>query len=165
MTKLVSTLALGSALCLSAACASGGSDSRRAGTPDEFRVVKKAPLTVPPEYSLRPPRAGVSVPAEVDPARAERAISFGEQSGIDASAAERMLVAKAGAIAVNPIIREQVDYEEAGFLRKSRRVSGSVTDWSGTEEERALAQGDNATGGGDVIIERGSGRRIKLPGT
>ena len=31
----------------------GGSNS-----PDEFRVVKKAPLVVPPEYSLRPPEGG-----------------------------------------------------------------------------------------------------------
>ena len=28
------------------------------GGPDEFRVVRKAPLTVPPEYNLRPPTLG-----------------------------------------------------------------------------------------------------------
>lgn len=164
MKNSISILALGAALAITTACSSGSS-SRRAGTPDEFRVVKKAPLTVPPEYSLRPPQAGTSVPAEVDPARAERAFSFGEQIGVDASEAERILVAKAGAIAVNPIVREQVDYEEAGLLRKPRSISDTVTEWSGTEDERALAESDNATGGGQIIVERSNGPRIKLPGT
>ncbi|MEO0881406.1 MAG: DUF3035 domain-containing protein [Pseudomonadota bacterium] len=163
MKNMISTFTLGVVLAMASACTSSG-DGRRAGTPDEFRVVKKAPLTVPPEYSLRPPDAGTAVPAEVDPARAERAFSFGEQIGLDASDAERILVARAGAIAVNPIIREQVDYEEAGLLRKSRRVANSVTGWTGSEEERELAATDNATGG-DVTIERSSGPRIKLPGT
>ena len=27
-------------------------------TPDEFRVVTKAPLTLPPDFSLRPPAPG-----------------------------------------------------------------------------------------------------------
>ncbi|MEM6412428.1 MAG: DUF3035 domain-containing protein [Pseudomonadota bacterium] len=164
MRKMISITSLAAALAVTTACSSGGSNGRRAGTPDEFRVVKKAPLTVPPEYSLRPPQAGTAVPSEVDPARAERAFSFGEQIGIDASEAERILVARAGAIAVNPIIREQVDYEEAGLLRKSRTVSQSVADWTGSEEQRELAASDNATGG-DVTIERSSGPRIKLPGT
>ncbi|MEM6899471.1 MAG: DUF3035 domain-containing protein [Pseudomonadota bacterium] len=164
MRKMISIAPLAAALAVTTACSSGGNNGRRAGTPDEFRVVKKAPLTVPPEYSLRPPQAGTAVPAEVDPARAERAFSFGEQIGLDASEAERILVARAGAIAVNPIIREQVDYEEAGLLRKSRTVSQSVADWTGSEEQRELAASDNATGG-DVIIERSSGPRIKLPGT
>ena len=30
-------------------------------TPDEFRVVSKAPLVVPPEYALRPPAPGEPV--------------------------------------------------------------------------------------------------------
>ena len=164
MNRTVSMIALATALVVTTACSSGSNSSRRAGTPDEFRVVKKAPLTVPPEYSLRPPQAGTAVPAEVDPARAERAFSFGEQIGLDASEAERILVARAGAIAVNPIIREQVDYEEAGLLRKSRSVSQSVADWTGSEEQRELASTDNATAG-EVTIERSSGPRIKLPGT
>ena len=31
-------------------------------TPDEFRVVTKAPLVVPPDYSLRPPAPGEPQP-------------------------------------------------------------------------------------------------------
>ena len=113
-------------------------------SPDEFRVVTKAPLTVPPDYSLRPPRAGMAQPAEVDPALANSATAFGTEIGASASDAERALVAAAGANAVSPVIRAQIDYEEAGVIRK---------------------RADNATGGVPVEISRGSGERIKLPGT
>jgi hypothetical protein len=40
--------------------------SRRSG-PDEFGVVTRAPLSQPPDYALRPPRAGAHRPNEVSP--------------------------------------------------------------------------------------------------
>lgn len=160
--RFLTLMSLSAALAVTAACSSGGS---RAGIPDEFRVVKKPPLTVPPEYSLRPPTAGTVVPAEVSAAQAEQAVAFGEQVGTGASQAERVMVAKAGAIAVSAVIRDLVDYEEAGVLRKPDRISDAVTGWTGSEEELALAEGDNATGGEEIIIERSNGSRIKLPGT
>lgn len=148
------------------ACASRQDTGRRAGTPDEFRVVKKAPLTVPPEYSLRPPGRGEQRPAEVDPSQQNRTVAFGTDIGANASAVEKMMVAKARAIAVNPVIREMIDYEEAGLLRKGAAISDDVVNYRGTPEERARAEQDNATGGEEVRIERGSGvQRIKLPGT
>ena len=164
MTKTVfSALALGGALAMTA-CGTSGS-SERAGTPNEFRIIKKAPLTVPPEYSLRPPEVGVVTPAELSRERAERTLSFGEQVGVDASASERILVAKAGAISVSPIIREAIDYDEAGILRKNAAIGDAVTGWTGSEEELEEASTDSATGGESVTIERSGGARIKLPGT
>ncbi len=129
--------------------------------PDEFRVVKKAPLVVPPDYSLRPPQAGQSQPFEIDEERAGVASAFGTDIGQNASAAERSLVAAAGANAVSPVIRQRVDWEESKTLRKSASVSDRVMFWKRDENEPA----DSATGGGDVTIERGSGERLKLPGT
>lgn len=166
MNKTILTLFLGGILMMSAACASSSTNERRAGVPDEFRVVKKAPLTVPPEYSLRPPELGTVRPQEVSPTRVDKVISFGSEIGSDASAVERMLVARAGAIAVSPVIRDVIDYDEAGLLRKNRSISNIVTGYTGTPEELAEAADDNATGGEEVVIERGNaGRRIKLPGT
>lgn len=158
------TLLTASALAL-AACASGNSDGRRAGVPDEFRVVKKAPLTVPPEYSLRPPQRGEVRPAEVSPERQDQILAFGTDIGRNASPVEREMIRRADAIAVSGVIRETIDYDEAGLLRKSSDISEAVTGYTGSEEEREIAAADNATGGADVIIERGTGRRIKLPGT
>lgn len=165
MKTITTTLLIGGALALTTACASGSNDGRRAGVPDEFRVVKKAPLTVPPEYSLRPPERGSVRPAEVDTVRQDRILAFGTDIGTDASAVEKELIRRAGAIAVSPIIRETIDYDEAGLLRKGRDISDAVTGYTGSEEELAAAAEDNATGGEEVIIERGNGRRVKLPGT
>jgi len=151
---LVSTCIAG---MLVTGCASlGGSNS-----PDEFRVVKKAPLVVPPDYSLRPPVAGSGTPFEVDPDRAGTASAFGSDIGQSASASERALVASAGANAVSPVIRQQVDWEEAKVIRKASSVSDRVMAWDGSEETAA----DSATGGEEVTIARGSGERLKLPGT
>lgn len=159
------TLLTASALALTAACSSSPGDGRRAGVPDEFRVVKKAPLTVPPEYSLRPPQLGEVRPTEVSPARQDQILAFGTDIGRNASAVEREMVRRADAIAVSGVIRETIDYDEAGLLRKPSDIADAVTGYTGNAEERELAAADNATGGADVTIERGTGRRIKLPGT
>ncbi len=83
MKKTILMLAAGLAIAMTSACSSL---SNRSNSPDEFRVVKKAPLIVPPDYSLRPPTPGQAQPFEVDPARAGIASAFGTTVGADASA-------------------------------------------------------------------------------
>lgn len=157
MMKNALLLSAGLAMTLVTGCA-GLSGST---APDEFRVVKKAPLVVPPEYSLRPPEPGQSQPFEVDEERAGAASAFGSDIGQNASAGERALVAAAGASAVSPVIRQRVDWEEAKTIRKSASIADRVLFWQRDADEAA----DSATGGGEVTIERGSGERLKLPGT
>nr|WP_070960074.1 DUF3035 domain-containing protein [Hyphomonas sp. Mor2] len=158
MKRTALILSTGLALTLVTGCAGlSGSNS-----PDEFRVVKKAPLVVPPEYSLRPPPAGQSQPFEVDAERAGTASAFGTDLGQDASAAERALVAAAGANAVSPVIRQRVDWEEARTIRKASSIADRVLSWNGDDPDTPA---DSATGGAEVTIERGSGDRLKLPGT
>ena len=137
----------------------GGGGSGNPG-PDEFRVVTKAPLSVPPEYNLRPPSAGTTVPAEADASRDTTVAAFGTQLGADASAAERALVTAAGANAVNPRIRSIVDYEEGGLVRKTPEDSDQIISYTGDG-----TVSDSATGDQPVSIQRGGGERIKLPGT
>lgn len=148
-----------------AGCASGRDTGINEGRQDEFLVVTKPPLTVPPEYSLRPPRAGQGLPLEVDPARSGSVTAFGETLGQNASAAERALVAAAGANAVDPLIRAQVDWEEASTIRKSRSLSDRILFWRDDEEARTAIANDSATGGGEVIISDPQRSRTKLPGT
>jgi hypothetical protein len=157
-------IAVGAALAVTTACSSGRSGAR---TPDEFRVVTQAPLIVPPEYSLRPPTAGGSLPAEVDPGRAAVATAFGTNIGQNASLSERALVAAAGANAVNPLIRSQVDYEETKTIRKSTSAVDKLLFWrKDNADDIAATQDDNATGGEPVMIEQsGATARLKLPGT
>ncbi|MEO0754544.1 MAG: DUF3035 domain-containing protein [Pseudomonadota bacterium] len=146
-------------------CAGRPDSGINEGRQDEFLVVTKPPLTVPPEYNLRPPQAGQALPLEVDPTRSATITAFGETLGQGASASERALVAAAGANAVDPLIRSQVDWEEAATIRKSRSLADRVLFWRGNEEERAAAATDNATGGVPVVIADPRMGRTKLPGT
>lgn len=165
MMKPVLLIAAGAAIAVTTACTSGSGGGTR--TPDEFRVVTKAPLIVPPEYGLRPPQAGGSLPSEVDPSRTEVATAFGSTIGTDASKSERALVAAAGANAVNPMVRSQVDYEETKTIRKSSGVVDTLLFWrKDNAEDLEEARTDNATGGGEIVIEKSTGSaRLKLPGT
>ena len=75
-------LLLASQLVL-AACA-GGSVQRALGlskrSPDEFAVVSRAPLIVPPDYELRPPRPGEPRPQVGTTADQARATLVGQGS-------------------------------------------------------------------------------------
>jgi hypothetical protein len=44
----------------------GGSSGLYRERPDEFAVARNAPLVVPPDFALRPPRPGEAPPAQTD---------------------------------------------------------------------------------------------------
>jgi hypothetical protein len=134
--------------------------------PDEFRVITKAPLVVPPDYALRPPRPGDARPGPADAtAAAARASVFGTDIGAKATEGEKLIVAKAGAAAVDPTIRTQVDFEGGALVHKSDAYADKVmakTPAAPTaEEEEAIRR---ATGGGTVKVEGGNAKPSKLPG-
>jgi hypothetical protein len=164
MKTSILLLAAGAALVATTACSSTGNGGN---TPNEFRVVTKAPLSVPPEYKLRPPAAGTTTPAEVEAATTSVTTAFGTTTGQAASASEKALVAAAGANAANPAIRAQVDYEEAKAIRKTPSVTDRILFWrSDKPEDAQSAATDNATGDQPVTIERTkNGPGIRLPGT
>ncbi len=63
--RIAHTLLAASAATLAlAGCAGGGLTGR--GGPDEFAVTRNAPLVVPPDFALTPPRPGEPVPTAVD---------------------------------------------------------------------------------------------------
>lgn len=81
----------GSAAALLAGCTSNPFDRDR---PDEFAVARNAPLVVPPDFNLAPPRPG-EADAGADPrAQALQALFGGPQ---ERSAVERNLLQSAGA--------------------------------------------------------------------
>src|SRR5271169_6840421 len=80
-------------------------------TPDEFRVVTKAPLVLPPDYSLRPPSPGEPRPQELQPESAARQALDSSRDAEVRSDGEKLLVARAGADHADPLIRYVVDDE------------------------------------------------------
>lgn len=178
-TKPIALMAVLAAATAASGC-SGFSQAIGAGkvTPDEFRVVTQAPLTLPPDYNLRPPRPGEPRPQELQPTEEARAALFGADIGQGASAGERGLIVAAGAEAANPEIRDTIDFETQGVVRRSERFVDRVLSFGGSsapraapidaaEEARRLEEDESirrVTGGAPVVIERDRGG-FKLPGT
>jgi len=147
-------------------------------TPDEFRTVTIAPLTVPPEYNLRPPRPGEPRPEEIYPDQRARAALLGNRADFQGSDAEALLVARAGGGSADPFIRSIIDGESAGVVRKSRGFADQIMFWRDgaytppedttpldAEAEAARQESiHNVTGGGEVEIERRRSILPKLPG-
>ena len=174
-TALIGSMGL--AGCTSTAKALGMSKV----TPDEFRVVTKAPLVVPPDYSLRPPAPGEPRPQELQPESAARVALLGAREAEARSDGEKLLVAKAGADKADPLIRYVVDDEFGDVAHKEASFADKVMFWkaekkpaapaatgadtpapvdAAAEEERITT----LTGGKDVVIQREQSRKIKLPG-
>jgi hypothetical protein len=83
--------------------------------PDEFTVLTKAPLIIPPDYNLRPPQPGIASRNEVDPDDQARAALFSQDAAAQAAAlgtnysdGEKLLLARTGALAVDPDIRREI---------------------------------------------------------
>ena len=124
---------LGFAGVVLAAAALSGCDSARETfgftkqAPDEFEVVTRAPLVIPPDYGLRPPQPGAQRPQEKEIRDQARETVTGRNAGQNgaqvastnpAPAAgpprtegERALLTKAGALDADPGIRRTVDRE------------------------------------------------------
>src|SRR3954452_18416799 len=98
-------------------------------TPDEFRVVTKAPLVVPPDYALRPPAPGQPRPQELQPESAARTALVGAREAEVRSDGEKLLVAKAGAEKADPLIRYVVDDEFGNIAHKEKSFADRVMFW------------------------------------
>lgn len=149
-------------------------------TPDEFRVVTKAPLILPPDFSLRPPAPGNPRPEELQPDSAARASYAASAASADRSPGEQALAERAGATAADPLIRFVVDDEFGDIAHKEKNFADRVMFWrrdqpqqpavdpaetgeqidAAAEEERLRA----LTGGEAVIISREKQGWLKLPG-
>ncbi len=87
--------------------------------PDEFSVITRAPLSVPPDYTLRPPRPGTSRPMEISTRDDARQTVFGvEDINKDTGVANEQnskidgFLGKIGVSGDNSNIRDVVDSEE-----------------------------------------------------
>jgi hypothetical protein len=97
--------------------------------PDEFRVVTKAPLVVPPDYALRPPAPGQPRPQELQPESQARVALMGQRQAEQRSDGEKLLVAKAGADKADPLIRYVIDDEFGAVAHKERPFADRVMFW------------------------------------
>jgi hypothetical protein len=152
--------------------------------PDEFRTVASAPLVVPPDYSLRPPKPGEPRPQELQPESAARVALLGQREGEARSDGEKLFVAKAGADRADPLVRYVVDDEFGDIAHKDKSFADKVIFWRKDKPDAGAAYAANdpapapidptaearqikqLTGDQQVVIQRDkrSTSFIKLPG-
>ena len=105
-------------------------------SPDEFMVVKRAPLTMPPDYDLRPPMTGEAPPASEAVNQAKTAL-MGESAAAPAEtggSAESQFLAKAGADRADPRIRAVIAQENGYLALENKTLVDKLIFWSDKEE-------------------------------
>lgn len=104
-------------------------------SPDEFRVVARAPLSMPPDYNtLVTPNPGQPRPQEGTPTDQARTAVFGSETSGDTqtsngSAGEAALLNSAGAQNADPAIRQVVDQETNQINSESEYFLDSLIFW------------------------------------
>lgn len=100
--------------------------------PDEFAVVERPPLALPPDYALRPPAPGAARPQEVGMRDKAREITHGGAPRAEmapASDAEKALLSAAGAEKAPSDIRETIDHEAAARVSANEKLVDDILFW------------------------------------
>jgi len=100
-----------------AACSSGIKEKLglHNNAPDEFKVVSNAPLTLPPDFTLRPPMPGAKRPQEVDLGQQAKDTLFESQhknSSASSSKGEDAFLKRANVSAADPEIKDTLKQDE-----------------------------------------------------
>lgn len=111
-------------------------------SPDEFQVYARAPLSLPPDYSLRPPAPGAPSLNDGTPRDQAAAAVFGDyqygsvlgSSSTDAaptagSQGEQSFLQSAGATGIDPSIRQTIDAETAAFIEQDSQFIDGLIFW------------------------------------
>jgi hypothetical protein len=142
------------AVVLLAAGTGGCSEAQKAlglskNPPDEFQVVARAPLSLPPNYNLRPPEPGAPRPQEGTPRDQARNAVFGpsgtqgatgnalgDPGGVapDATTGEQALLQSAGAVGIDPKIRQEVNQETSQQIAQSSEFVDRLIFWRKPQE-------------------------------
>lgn len=186
MTSISSALSLSRTrlpllgLALAALTLAGCSDVRRSigldrQSPDEFSVVSRAPLTLPPSLQDLPkPRPGAARPQDSTPTQMAAGAVFGGASrgakaAAGSTAGEKSLVAQAAARdGIDPNIRVKVDQETTQLIIADKSWIDSLLFWQTQEQpfslvdpakeqqrlREAQAQGKSVDGSATPTIER-----------
>jgi hypothetical protein len=148
------------ALLLGASATLAGCESIRSAagndkeSPDEFAIVTKAPLVIPPDFNLRPPAPGTAPANQVEPTQAAQAALFSADPATVAaslpgtmSEGERYLLANAGVQNADPAIRQQ--------LASDNGLRGSDQSFT-----NSLLFGDTSASGAKPVDADAEARRV-----
>jgi hypothetical protein len=140
-----------------AACGSTGDITRSLGLvrdpPDEFQVTTRAPLAIPPNFTLHPPAPGASRPQELPLSTQAEAALVPEAAlagSTDANSPGQAALLKAAGPKVPDDIRRQVD--EEALSARSGSMASKLLFWQGKQPP------------GVTIDPLAESRRLQQPG-
>jgi hypothetical protein len=145
-SRRIAELSMLGALSLSLAACGGDSIKDALGygkdAPDEFAVMSKAPLVIPPDFSLRPPQPGAPRPQEANfqpSISAERALTGapaaeaapvgGVLTAPVQSTGEQALLEQTGGNDADPRIRQVVNNETRTLVEKDASFTDDILFW------------------------------------
>ena len=123
-------LALACLAMATSGCGIGRAVGAGKNAPDEFAIATKAPLVVPPDYALRPPRPGESRPQELSPSERAQQVLLGDAAAAPPTVGEQLLLRKAGALGADPSIRTVLNAENGGRGEKDRSLANQLIFWN-----------------------------------
>lgn len=94
----------------------GGGTGLKRVKPDEYAVARQAPLVIPPDYALVPPRPGAARPQENNPSTLALEALFGGPAA--RSIGEQAVINNAGGDTIAPGIRSDAGDPETNVVDK-----------------------------------------------
>ena len=124
-------LTFGGCLML-AACGDDASDAFGYGksAPDEFTVISRPPLILPPDYNLRPPGSGTTRTAIPKPTEVAKILVLGKDAVTaekNSAAEDKLLENAATAQPTGDSIREIIENERTGTVSKNPDLTETLT--------------------------------------
>lgn len=142
-------------------------------SPDEFSVLTRAPLSLPPNYNLRPPEPGAERPQQTSVQDQVKAALYNASpsnaaSGAPATLGESALLARAGLSENQSNIRSIINEDNAIYAEEGDSFVNSLIFWRDPREPGAIvdaaredqrlqeaeATGDAPNAGETAVIER-----------
>ena len=108
--------------------------------PDEFMVMSRAPLEMPPDYTLRPPVPGAERPQDFGARNDLRQTVLGEREKSaqeNLSSGENYLLQQTGGSSANEDIRNVVDIETAKLAPKKKSVAEKLIGYGKPQQPEA----------------------------
>jgi hypothetical protein len=139
ISKLSQPVRIGATIAVVAIALAGCQSTKRAlglnkTVPDEFAVAAPAPLSVPPDFNLRPPAPGEDRPQQLSAADQARAALIGrarlqayQSRGL--SKGEASFLSAAGVDGITPNIRTTLDKEVSVFAPEDKSFTNKLLFW------------------------------------
>lgn len=113
-------------------------------SPDEFSVYSRAPLSIPPEFEIRPPSPGAARPQEGTPRESVKGFlstkNFKPENNprnapSSLSTGEKSLLSQSGGNATDPDIRAIVNRESIVPVSGSKTIANKVLFWKNPKKQ------------------------------